>query len=65
LAIIVVPDVFLAALPDLVIDPLEKEIIMGDKGGKKDKQKAQKQKQTNDVKKQEHQKEKMPVKKSA
>lgn len=56
---------FLAALPDLVIDPLEKEITMGDKGGKKDKQKAQKQKQEHDVKKQEQQKSKMPVKKSA
>jgi hypothetical protein len=44
---------------------LTRRKVMGDKGGKKDKDKVKKQKQQDSVKKQEQQKSKLPVKKPA
>ena len=44
---------------------LSRRYVMGDKGGKKDKDKVKKQKQQDSVKKQEQQKSKLPVKKPA
>ena len=51
-------------LPEQVVHP-ERRVIMGEKGGKKDKEKAKKQKQAQIDKKKEQQQSKLPAKKPA
>jgi hypothetical protein len=54
--------IWLFSLPDHLVDK-KRRLVMGERGGKKDKNKADKQKQVQIEKKKEQQKTKLPVKK--